>query len=131
MHSLSNALLKKNKNKLNIIDCIAEQYFNTLTRFILCHNYIIFNIKLYEECIGLPQSWKASRMLSNFYLHYYEYYTAFNNFVFYRYIDDIIIYNLNNNNFAKIQILYSINLTVTENSIFFSFHRFLRLKNFY
>ena len=55
MYRVINALFKEYKNKPNVNNTITEHYFHTLTRFILCHNHIIFNNKM---CLGFPQNGK-------------------------------------------------------------------------
>lgn len=53
-----NLILKENKNLLKLNCPISISYLRTLTRFVLHHNYIIFNDTIFKQCTGLPQGVK-------------------------------------------------------------------------
>ena len=61
------------------------------------------------------------------YLYYYESITTCNNFIFYRYIDDIIVFYLNNN-FLDLHVNYQDNLNFSENCLVSNAITFLDLK---
>jgi len=80
-------------------DTITIDYLKTLTNYLIKNNYILYQDNFYIQLQGIPQGGKNSSILADLYLFYYEtkhnynqYYTIF------RYIDDILIVNLNDNN---------------------------------
>ena len=85
-------------------------------------------IRFQYSIFSLPQGGKAPSLLVYLYLCYYECTTACKNVVFYRYIDDDIIYDLNNYNFINFPIFYPVNRTLRENRIVFKSINFLDLR---
>ena len=92
------------------------------------YNYILFKNIIYQQCIGIPQGRKTSSMLANLYLYYYECTTTCNNFIFYRYINDIVVFYLNNNTSLDLTVNFSDNLNFSENYFVSNAIAFLDLK---
>ena len=95
--------------------------------------YILFNNKMYEQSIGLPRGEKASNILANFYLYYYEHATAVT--VSFKYICiyaeryDIIVFYLNNKNLLLLLVYYPANLNFNENCFISNVINFFNFKN--
>ena len=64
--------------------------------------------------IGLTQGGKVWSMFADLYLYSYGSTTWCNNFFFYRYIDDIIVFYLNSNNSLDLPASYPIYLNLSE-----------------
>ena len=96
-HKVINISFKENKSYLNPNNKINEHYSASLTRTIFHRNYILFNYKTYQRSTDLPQDGKTSSMLADLYLFYYERATSLKNSIFYKNIDDIVVFYLNDN----------------------------------
>lgn len=60
------------------------------------HNYITFNDTIYQQYADLSQDGKASSILADLYLYYYERYTSTVDYILNRYVDNIIVFYMNN-----------------------------------
>ena len=83
------------ENYAHLFDC-NKSYWINLVEFCIFEN-ILFNGSFYLRQIkGIPMGNTFSSAFANLYLHYYEnkyIETSNNNFLAYRYIDDIIVFN--------------------------------------
>lgn len=114
LHAVINRLINDNISLVQKSYNLDAQYINTLTNFVLKHNYIFFNNTLFQQIKGLPQGNQSSSLLADLYLNFYEQSLVTNNFIMYRYIDDILILNLTNNPIT-VPVSYPSELELIEN----------------
>lgn len=110
-----NALFNQHKNSLSLKENITTDFFKKLTNFILYNNFIVYNTTIFKQKIGIPQGGCASSILADLYLYYYEQHFYSNSFIIYRYIDDVIIFDISGTPFTKFPISYPKNLELIKN----------------
>lgn len=91
-----NKLFKSNLTKIHNPGHLTTEYFQTLTNFVLCNNYIQYYNQIYIQSTGIPQGGTASSILADLYLYSYEQKikNKKTNTHIFRYIDDILTLNL-------------------------------------
>lgn len=80
---------------INILDFDCDHWEN-LINFCLFNNYLFNGEHIFLQVIGIPQGCTFSSLLANLFLHFFE-----KNFTYiilsaFRYVDDIIIFNVEN-----------------------------------
>ena len=86
----------KLSEQFNNTNHVSNPNFKKLLKFILYNQYISQGNSIYKLNKGIPQGGISSTILANLYLHFYEIQQTFNSHVMYRFIDDIIIFKVNN-----------------------------------
>jgi len=83
-----------NSNKVLSINL---SHFKSLLKFVTFSCYLFQNSTFYVQTVGVPQGSASSSILANLYLFYYEHnYNKDNDYLLYRYIDDVIIFTYTN-----------------------------------
>jgi len=93
---------------------INLSHFKSLLKFVTYNCYLFQNRIFYIQTKGVPQGSASSSILANLYLFYYEKnYNKNNDYMLFRYIDDVIIFSKNN---IDIPSFYPINLELIKSS---------------
>lgn len=95
---------------------ISRDFFIDLCRFCLYNNYVCTGNKIYLQINGIGMGTSYSSTAANLFLFYYEFNFCSkpNNFIARRYIDDVIVFNLNSNFSDIANIIYPNCLTLKK-----------------
>ena len=110
-------------HQFNIKEICTLKKFNSLISFSLFNVFVHCGSEIYKQKRGVPQGGSISSILCNIYLSYYEDKQTFDDFILYRYIDDVLVVSqiLDNYNLS----FYPCNLQLVKNKKENEFTQFL------